>query len=263
MSPEGTPLVSKARTGIPQQGMQFYLGTGEVSWLGKTKAPLFISAVRLRKQKTYPKAVCRWALDSGGFSELSLRGRWTVDPETYVAEVRKWSAEIGRPDWVAVQDWMCEPIIRQKTGLSIAEHQARTIVSTLRLRELAPEIDWAPVVQGWDTADYLSHVAQYKAAGIDLTKEKIVGVGSVCRRQGTKEGRDIIAKLAALGLKLHAFGVKTQGLIAYGDLLTSADSMAWSFAARMGGIRLPGHTHRSCHNCLEFALAWRAKFRSA
>lgn len=77
--------------------------------------------------------------------------------------------------WAAIQDWMCEPWILEKTGLTLDEHQRRTIESLRVLRELAPEIPWAPVVQGWAVADYLWHVEMYRDAGFDLTLEPIVG----------------------------------------------------------------------------------------
>jgi hypothetical protein len=43
---------------------------------------------------------------------------------------------------------------------------------------------------------------------------------------------------------------------AAGDALVSADSMAWSARARREAP-LPGHPHKNCANCLEFALLWR------
>ena len=68
----------------------------------------------------------------------------------------------------------------------------------------------------------------------------------------------IAATLAALGLRLHGFGVKTGGLHLYGHLLLSADSMAWSYAARRAPA-LPGCTgHKNCANCLTYATRWRA-----
>jgi hypothetical protein len=38
----------------------------------------------LVRRKTLPKARTGWALDSGGFSELSLYGGWWTTPEEYV-----------------------------------------------------------------------------------------------------------------------------------------------------------------------------------
>jgi hypothetical protein len=81
----------------------------------------------------------------------------------------------------------------------------------------------------------------------------------VCRRQSTAEIAVIVTELARRGLKLHGFGVKTGGLHLYGHLLTSADSMAWSYAARRLPA-LPGCTgHKNCANCLVYATRWRAR----
>lgn len=161
------------------------------------------------------------------------------------------------PDFAAAQDWMCEPFMLERTGLPIAEHQRRTIESYLTLRDLAPEIPWLPVMQGWRVEDYRAHVEQYATAGVDLRAEPIVGVGSVCRRQGTIEGGRIVRAVADLGIRVHAFGVKADGLRLFGDCLASADSMAWSFVARRRKVRLDGCTHKTCANCLRWALEWR------
>lgn len=238
--------------------MRFYLGTHETSWLGRTDVPLFISHRRLRKRKSLPRARGRWVLDSGGFSEIAEHGRWTEDPSTYAAATRRYRDEIGGLDWAAPQDWMCEPPMVATTGLSVAEHQHRTVGNLLELRALAPDLPWAPVLQGWVLGDYLACVALYEAAGVDLTAEPVVGVGSVCRRQSTGEIAEIMGTLAGLGLALHGFGVKIRGLASYGTHLASSDSMAWSFDARRSDP-LPGHPHINCANCIDWALAWRRK----
>lgn len=62
-----------------------YLGTHETSWLRSAGVPLFISHRRLaRLKRTLPVAIAPWALDSGGFSELSLHGGWKTTPSEYV-----------------------------------------------------------------------------------------------------------------------------------------------------------------------------------
>jgi hypothetical protein len=78
----------------------------------------------------------------------------------------------------------------------------------------------------------------------------------VCRRQSTSEIATICSTLAARGIQLHGFGVKTLGLRYYGRHLASADSMAWSYNARRNPP-MPGHRHQSCANCLPWALHWR------
>jgi len=234
----------------------FYLGTHEPSWLERTWVPLFVSHRRLRRMVALPRARGPWALDSGGFSELGLYGRWETSPAEYVDAVARYQWEIGRLEWAAPQDWMCEPVMLAKTGLTLAEHQRRTVESYLELRARAPGHPWIPVLQGWTEADYMRCVELYAREGVDLTECRRVGLGSVCRRQATREVGAIAYRLFMAGIHLHAFGVKASGLHHFALPLVSADSMAWSFQARRSAP-LPGHRHRSCANCLEYALGWR------
>jgi len=245
----------------------FYLGVHQPNWLATMDVPLFVSFTRLRDRDTLWEAKARWAMDSGGFSELKLRGTWTISPMQYASVVRRCVTEIGKLDWAAIQDWMCEPIIRERTGLSVVEHQCLTIRSLLDLRALAPELPWTPVVQGWSWPDYDRHVEMYARHGIDLTREPIVGVGSVCRRQDTLAAGAIFAALRGAGVeRLHGFGLKTSGLVDSAPLLTSADSTAWSDQARRSDP-LAGHKHGAdgkgkCNNCPEYALWWRQQVLS-
>lgn len=241
--------------------MRFYLGTDNPAWLARTAVPLFVSHRRLAGRKTYPRAAGTWALDSGGFTEVSTHGRWLTTPEEYVSAARTYRDEIGGLAWAAPQDWMCEPWITEKTGMTVAQHQALTVANYLRLRDLAPDVPFAPVLQGWEYDDYDRCVELYDRAGVDLAAEPVVGVGSVCRRQSTGAIAEVFTRLHAYGLRLHGFGVKTVGLSRYGWALASADSMAWSYTARRQNIRLEGCTHRSvrCSHCLRWALRWRER----
>lgn len=236
--------------------MTFYLGTHEPSWLRRTVSPLFVSHRRLDRLKTLPRAEGRWALDSGGFTELNLYGRWETLPRYYAERAERYQAEIGRLAWAAPQDWMCEPSVLARTGRTLAEHQSLTIDSVHALRALARPVPWAPVLQGYGVDDYLSHVEQYRDSGIDLVAEPVVGVGSVCRRQGTREAVDIFAALHAHGLKLHGFGLKLQGVALCWPYLASSDSLAWSYHARRRPP-LEGCEHASCANCFRYAMRWR------
>lgn len=236
--------------------MRFYLGTHEVSWLGRTDVPLFISHRRLAHRKSFPEALGPWALDSGGFTELNAAGRWETTPATYVANVRRFQDHIGGMAWAAPQDWMCEPAVVAKTGLSVPRHQSNTVANLIHLRSIAPDLPFIPVLQGWELSDYLRCIDMYAVVGIDLTTEPLVGIGSVCRRQSTTEIAQIAGTIAGLGIRLHGFGVKTIGLGAYGEDLTSADSLAWSYRAR-NSRPMRGCTHGSCSSCLRFALKWR------
>ncbi|MCA1708594.1 MAG: hypothetical protein LC808_37070 [Actinobacteria bacterium] len=254
----------QSRTG----GITFYLGTHQPGWLSRVHVPLFISHRRLACYQTLPIARHAWALDSGAFSELSQYGCWRFDPEVYVVAVRRYRDQIGQLAWAAPQDWMCEPFMVAKTGLSITEHQHRTVHNYLTLRRLAPDLPFIPVLQGWTTKDYLRCVVMYRAAGIDLTKQSLVGLGSVCRRQATDEIATIVTTLTGLGLHLHGFGVKATGLRRYGRYLASADSLAWSFRGRyIAGCAHPALNQsrraRSEANCLTFALEWRKRLLDA
>lgn len=236
--------------------MKFYLGTHIPNWLEQVvDTPLFVSAVRLRRQRRWPRATTTWALDSGGFSELSLHGNWTVPPKQYAQEVRRAMDEVGSMDFAAVQDWMCEPVITAKTGLTVEQHQERTIDSYLALSSLLPGAPWLPVIQGWSLSDYWRHVDMYAERGITLDR---VGVGSVCRRQATDMAERVMRTLAADGLRIHAFGFKKLGVARVHDALESSDSMAWSFQARRERP-MAGHKHKNCANCLPYAIKWASE----
>ncbi len=177
---------------------------------------------------------------------------------------------------------------------AVLEHQFLTIENFVRLRHLAPDLPWAPVLQGWNRRHYLTHVELYRGYGVDLTSDEypVVGVGSVCRKAEPAiflEMASLFDELRRLGIpRLHAFGFKTQGLLLSGGVLASADSLAWSQNAFKAGKEmralfapgdkevngaLPGHAdpgfidawskrmnrHQACSNCIIYALLWRAR----
>jgi hypothetical protein len=244
----------------------FFVGTHHPGWLRTAGMPLFVSDRRLRGYKTLPRAAAAWALDSGGFTELSRYGTWDhgPTPAQYAARIRRYQDEIGHLAWAAPQDWMCEPAITARTGLTVAEHQRNTIDNLLCLRDLDPGLPVIPVLQGWTVSDYLRCADAYSRAGIDLIAEPLVGLGSVCRRQATTGIELIITALRGCGITaLHGFGVKIGGLTRCGPLLASADSLAWSYAARRQPP-LPGCElrHINCANCPRYAARWYAHVRA-
>lgn len=142
------------------------------------------------------------------------------------------------------QDYMCEPFMLAKTGLSVMEHQRLTIE---RYDALVTELDRLfdcrcpfpvmPVLQGYAPVGYVRHLEMY---GERLKPGMWVGVGSVCKRNG--DPARIVEVLTAIkairpDLNLHGFGIKLTALGHPGvrELLFSADSMAWSDAARKQG----------------------------
>lgn len=246
----------------------FYLGTPEPSWLHRVRnCHLFVSHNRLQRLKNLKRATTGWALDSGGFWEVTHRGGWTETPESYIAAVARYDREIGGMEWAAPQDWMVEDEALAATGLTVEEHQRRTVASVVRLRELWPTVSddtcpIIPVLQGRNAADYLRCIEMYAEAGIDLRDEFLVGIGSVCRLQGTPEIVDVVGAIAEAlpGVPLHGFGVKLDGLRQVGHLLASADSQAWSFWGRYEGDKRTDrceHAARRCSWCAHFAMLWR------
>jgi hypothetical protein len=227
-------------------------------WLERLDVPLMVSRQRLCDRRRMPRARLPWVLDSGGFNEVTNFGGWRIDAKTFVSQVCRIAEEVGQMLWSPPQDWMCEEKALLSTGLSIREHQRRTLVSFLECRDLAPEIPWIPVLQGATRDDYLRHVDDYLDAGVDLSGLPTVGLGSVCRRQATDEVVRIVADLHRLGLSLHGFGVKLKAKDRLGPLLQSADSLAWSLHARKRAA-LPGCTHRNCSSCARYALLYRER----
>lgn len=180
-----------------------------------------------------------WIMDSGAFTEISTHGRYRHDVTSYAAEIRRWATNgSGRLLAASAQDYMCEPFIVKITGLSVAEHQRLTIerYDALRAEDTAG-VYVLPVLQGFEPGDYVRHVRAY---GDRLAAGAWVGVGSVCKRNGTPD--QVAAVLMAIkavrpDLLLHGFGLKTTALAHpfVRSMLHSADSMAWSFAARKQG----------------------------
>ncbi|WP_216209809.1 deazapurine DNA modification protein DpdA family protein [Amycolatopsis aidingensis] len=241
--------------------MKFFLGIHQPIWLTRVRdIPLLVSHRRLGHRRTLPRAVTEWALDSGGFTELQLHGRWQTDEHSYVRAVRRYADEIGNLTWAAPQDWMCEQHILKRTGLTIREHQRRTVRNFLRLRELAPDLPTLPVLQGWTAADYQRCADLYELSGIDLASEPLVGIGTVCRRQHRADVEHIVRTFASRNLRLHGFGVKIGGIGRYAEALSSSDSASWSRRGRY--VPGCGPSHRTESNCLRFALSWYRQIHS-
>lgn len=217
--------------------MRFFTGLHQPSDARHFDAA-FISVNRLRERKA-PLQVGDWIMDSGAFTEISTHGHYRHGVIEYAAEIRRWATNGSGTLLAAVaQDWMCEPWIVAKTGLSVVEHQRLTIERYDALvSEDTAGVYILPVLQGFAPADYVQHLRAY---GDRLTRGMWVGVGSVCKRNG--DPRAVAAVLHAIkterpDLLLHGFGLKTTAL---GDplvrsLLHTADSMAWSLNARKNG----------------------------
>ena len=228
--------------------MRFWLGVHHPDWLERTDVPLMLQHRSLQHRKTPPRARGPWILDSGGFTELAAGAHYATSSRDYVANVRRFADQIGNMEYAAIQDWMCEAPMLERTGLRVVDHQRLTIESFLDLRELAPDLPWLPVLQGQTLSDYLHHVDAYTSYGINLWSLPLIGLGSVCRRQGTVDASRLVLDLARLKLPLHGFGFKTTSLIRCGESIASGDSMSWSFDGRYphGGRCSAERDHEEC-----------------
>jgi hypothetical protein len=251
---------------------EFLLGAPAPNWAwnGLAKGSLFVSATRLRSRRSrFPRAQlpegARVCMDSGGFTATGADTRFVETPAQYADLVRRVADGLDCLGWAAVQDWMVADSATQPTGLPIVEHQRRTTESLLDLRSIAPDVHWVPVLQGRTLADYLEHVEAHARAGVDLRAEPIVGVGSICKRHRSEGTGVILRALHRLGLRLHGFGVKTEGLARYACWLASADSMAWSWEGRQIDRKRyrKGEPEEGLANSQAFAEAWRTKMLEA
>lgn len=203
----------------------------------------------MRKRVNLPTPRAPWILDSGAFTELFMYRQFTYTADRYVVDVLWLLAHMDYCQWVAPMDWMCEPSMIARTGLSVPEHQARTVANFVELRDVLGK-RVVPVLQGYAPREYDRCVSLYQDAGVDLAAEPVVGLGSVCRRSNTSEIRRLIRYLSDHDLRFHGFGLKGTTFRALRGQLASADSMAWSYAARRAGRDA---------NSTEEALAWRTK----
>jgi len=196
----------------------------------------FVSVNAIRNRKSAFSVLGDWIMDSGAFTTIAKHGGYPEPVEAYAEQVRRWKSN-GNMLAAISQDYMCEPMMLEKTGKSIPHHQWLTIWRYDQLLACKTGAYIMPVLQGYAPSNYAQHVKDY---GDRLADGQWVGVGSVCKRNS--DPGKIVEVLSAIkkvrpDLRLHGFGLKLtalqSGLIR--QLLDSADSMAWSFAARMQG----------------------------
>lgn len=194
----------------------------------------FVSIRSLRGRRS-DFAANDWLLDSGGFAEVIEHGGYQHSAEDYLQEVDRF-ARCGRLLGAFAQDWACAPAALARTGLSIQEHQIRTIDRWAEISGRAA-VPILAVLQGASPADYRAHALLYGSA---LEPGAWVGVGSLVRLSRSADAiADVLAAILdeRPDLRLHGMGLKTSALSdeRVWSRLHSADSMAWSWAARREG----------------------------
>ncbi len=199
-----------------------------------------VSVAALRKRKSDFR-VNDWIMDSGAFMELKIHGRYRDSTDVYAEQINRWS-RCGNMLAAVSQDYMCEPFILDKTSLTTKDHQLLTIQRYDSIRNKTSAYVM-PVLQGYWPEEYVRHIRNY---GWRLAEGQWTGVGSVCKRNADIHAIEQVLmaiKRERPDLKLHGFGVKLTALQSsiVRDCLHSADSMAWSFAARREGRN--GNSH--------------------
>lgn len=217
--------------------MRFFVGLHQPSDTKHFDAA-FISVHRLtgRNERKSPMQIRDWIMDSGAFSTIQMHGGYPEPVSVYAGHIRKWK-DCGNLLAAVAQDYMCERVMLERTGLTIATHQCLTIGRYDLLIAEDTGVYIMPVLQGYAPQDYVTHIRMY---GDRLAPGAWVGVGSVCKRNANPDA--VVQVLRAIkkerpDLRLHGFGLKTTALenADVVDMLYTADSMAWSFAARKQG----------------------------
>lgn len=197
------------------------------------------------------------ALDSAGFVAWKVHGGYPWPLGDYVALGCSWPWT-----WWSAPDACCEPEIatnadevdyrvRWTAGALRATLQAVDEIHTLeRGQRAAIGLDgpdpWTrdpmPILQGWRPEDYMRSAYWTEAVLAERERHwpRLVGVGSVCRRQ-VQGPTGLLAVVETLDaalpphVQLHLFGVKSEALPELGRLgrrVASVDSQAWDRAAR-------------------------------
>jgi hypothetical protein len=183
-------------------------------------------------------------IDSSAFTRISglYKGfKGHLSTQKYAALVRKWVRILGnRLIAIVAQDYMCEELVLNNTGLTVADHQRVTILRYDNLCKLLQDVDVyvIPVLQGYAPEEYVSHIHQY---GDRLAYGAWVGVGSVCKRNGKPDAiYEVLSAIKAVrpDLRLHGFGLKKKSLeyLEIQNLLYSADSAAAGLQLGRGAV---------------------------
>lgn len=262
------------RVGVPHRGgkLAFHafnqgypvMVSANAFWDAKANAFKFPEATDLSETD--------FAMDSAGFTAIMnfqrkgrQRGIAGVFPWTFEQYI-EFATQCGS-SWWSQPDLCCEPevaanqeqvtyrvnatatllegclrvLYQWQNDLSRQGWSAREIANALR-----PPV---PVLQGYRVSDYLRSLELLEKVWERwtpwLAMPKLIGLGSVCRRDLNHPVHGLYAILAALegrlpkGARLHLFGVKGPCLdeLKMYDWIASADSMAYDFGARQSALK--------------------------
>jgi hypothetical protein len=139
--------------------MTFFVGLHHPS-IAHHCPSVMLSVNTLRRRKG-PFEVQDWIMDSGAFMQIARHGGCPNPPEAYAAEIVRWSTN-GNLLRAVSEDYMCEPGMLERTGLTVADHQALTIERYDAIRAaVPPHFHILPVLQGYQPAENISHIQAY------------------------------------------------------------------------------------------------------
>lgn len=170
----------------------------------------FISVNRLRTRRSLVPAH-DWIMDSGAFSTIARHGGYPDPVSEYADQIKRHRAG-GHLLAAVAQDYMCEPGMLAKTGLTVADHQRLTIDRYDALLACDPGVYILPVLQGYAPEEYVAHLRAY---GDRLPEAAWAGVGSICKRNSTPAAVEAVLLAIYLerpDLRLHGFGLKSTAL---------------------------------------------------
>ncbi len=244
----------------------FFIRERTWGWLAHVGVPLFgvaPAAGAAQDAAEGPRRVGRWT--PAAFSELSLYGGWRTTPEEYVAAVKRYDREIGQLEWAAGQDYMWK-VMLARTGLSVEEHQRRTVANSFGWSScgtedddtgLHPEAPFMPTSRVSRVGDYLRCWDMFGEAGVDLSNYPSVGVrfgvpastparSARCWRRCANAIRE--CRCTVMALRHRDFGTMV-------TCLRRRQPGVGMNARKIRGY--PGCTHGKCSNCVKWALRWR------
>lgn len=175
-------------------------------------------------------------LDSAGFVAMSQMGGFPWSPEQYIFGL---CAAFPWTSFASLD--MCVEAAVAANRFEVEERIAKTVhlnkLCQILARDAGIDDRLMPVIQGATADDYLRC---YDALQYMIGDDRVVGVGSMCRRN--TEGPDGIVSIIdqldrrlPKGVRLHLFGLKSDGAEAVADLdgrIASIDSQAYGFRAR-------------------------------
>lgn len=174
-------------------------------------------------------------LDSGGFSFLNRFGDYPFSINVFVDWVDKMNdVNDGKVNFVATPDYPCEMEITRTCGLKTNyERIIATVDKAIECLDGYPDINWLPVIQGYELSEYELCLDLYKERGVNPVR---FAIGSLCRRKKVEKIEFIVKSLISRGLdnEIHIFGLCMNGLKSkyLFDNVASCDNNIYAFKCK-------------------------------